>query len=281
MEQQNLHIKTLIKVCEEERISWQFVSKDEAFIAVKIDSREYPFITTDTPLNSAMTARICNDKGYTFELLQDVVAMPRTLSLIDPDAPPPFQAYASFRNFEPMKEEILKEFTLPLIIKKNSGSIGTNVFKIDDEKRIIPALKTVFNRTSPVYDHVALAQEFIPIAHEYRVTVLNKEIILIYEKDISQATFTGNLSPLHWKGARAVVIDNKTLIARIKKFITPVFSKLNVIYGGFDIAVDNNDKLWLFEINQRPAYNYLVADNGDDVLKDVYRKILDYLKEKE
>lgn len=270
----NIHNECLIEACRELKLPYEFISENKAFIAVTIEGNKHYFIANDTPFNSAMTRRICQDKGYTYELLNNTINMPKTEQYVDPDPPAPYEAYASFRDFEPIKADILKHLSLPLILKKNSGSVGTNVFLIKEEDRIIPVLKTIFDRSSRFYDHVAIAQEYIKPHKEYRVTVLKKEIELIYEKDVSAAHFTGNLSPLHWTGAKAVIQQDNNLRNQIKTFISPLFSKLDLEYGGLDIIEDEHDKFWLIEINSQPTYSYLVDDNGKDVLVGLYKKML-------
>ena len=58
------------------------------------------------------------------------------------------------------------------------------------------------------------------------------------------------------------------------KFITPIFTKLDLIYGGFDIAEDQNGQLYLIEINSVPGYAHYLENNGEEKLLTLFKKIL-------
>jgi glutathione synthase/RimK-type ligase-like ATP-grasp enzyme len=121
---------------------------------------------------------------------------------------------------------------------------------------------------------VALAQEAIQIEREYRAIFLNQALVLLYEKNIKNATFTGNLSPLHWEGAQAIHIKDRDLINQMEDFIKPVFERFPISYGGFDIAVDKSGKLWLIEINSNPNYGIFIRDNSEHLVVEVFEKLL-------
>jgi len=64
----------------------------------------------------------------------------------------------------------------PLIVKPNSGSQGEGVALVRDRKELLRALKQVFK-----YDRVALVQKYVR-GRDYRIVVLDKEIISAYER---------------------------------------------------------------------------------------------------
>lgn len=204
--------------------------------------------------------------------------MPRTISFVDPDPAEVYVRYVVERSIDEIVERCESEFDYPMIIKKNSGSQGEHVYRCEDMRGSEEAFRQIFAKNSPLYDHIALAQETVDVEREYRVTVLNRKIEIIYLKDNSRARFVGNLSPLHWKGAKAVLIDDKGLKSRIEKFIAPIFSVIDLEYSGLDIAIDSSGEMWLFEINSHPAYDHLVEDNGEEVLVNLYERILGYLR---
>lgn len=241
------------------------------------------FIATFLPLNNEIVVHISQDKGLTHDLLHEQVRMPKTLTFVDPNANDIYQPYVKHISNQEILEEIEHTFSYPLIIKKNSGSQGDNVFLCRNQSELIQAITQVFSKDTPMYDHVLLAQEAIQIEREFRVTVLDGEICLVYEKDISQASFTGNLSPLHWDQAQARLIlesDDFELWQHLREFIAPLFEHLNLEYGGLDICLDSAGNLVLFEINSHPAYNHLVASAGEEVLVNLYKKIITYLENK-
>jgi glutathione synthase/RimK-type ligase-like ATP-grasp enzyme len=170
--------------------------------------------------------------------------------------------------------DIRNNFPFPIIIKKNSGSRGELVLACDTDQELKDAIQAIFDQASSSYDFILLAQERIVIKKEFRVTVWQKKIVLIYEKDFADARFVGNLSPLHWEGARAKIVEDNQLENQIGRFIEPLFRKLDLQYGGLDIALDENDQFCLFEINTEPGYTILSASYGDAPLVELYTKML-------
>jgi glutathione synthase/RimK-type ligase-like ATP-grasp enzyme len=273
----SIHAKALKQACSELQLPYHSVGKSGVFLGVKIKEKTHYFVANHVPLNSAMTMMISEDKGHTYDLLKDVISMPQTLSFLDPHARELFQPYITQKNLEEIAEASEAIFNYPMVIKKNTGSQGENVFKCTNREEAIAALAKIYDHHTAEYDHVALVQEYVDIEKEYRVTVLDKKIELIYQKDHSNATFVGNLSPLHWEGAKAVLMEDVQLFEQIKSFIAPIFSVLDLVYGGLDIAIDKQGKMWLFEINTGPAYDHFVQGTNQDILVNLYKKILNLL----
>lgn len=270
----SLHTTCLKQACEILGLGYETIGSSGVFLMVKKHQRLYPFIANRVPLNNSLVATITKDKQHTYDLLHEYVQMPLTLGYIDPEVGPHFQAYRQYDSINQIAKSITNQFQFPVIIKKNSGCQGTHVFRCHNLAEIQAALHQIYNQSNLTYDHVALAQTHLSIKREFRVTVVNRQIVLVYQKDISQATFVGNLSPLHWENAQAVIIDDHRLISRIDTFIQPIYKRLDLQYGGLDIVLDVDDTLWLLEINDHPGYNLLVESNHSQVLIDVYLKIL-------
>lgn len=273
----NLHTATLIEACQKNGYSYEIVDTSQTLVKVTKNQKPYYFIATETPFNSQDVVRIVDDKSFTTQLLSNVLAMPKTISYIDPHASEMYQPFARFNSISSIATDIQNHFSWPVIIKPNSGSQGKNVSIINNEQSARQALEDIYNHQTPDYDHVALVQEKIDIKREFRVTVLRQKIVLIYEKVFQAATFTGNVSPLHWEGASANIQTDQELLDKIDDFIRPLFQLLPLEYGGLDIAFDTTGKLWLFEINHKPAYNKLVADEGTQPLLKIFSKMLESL----
>ncbi|MFN9858109.1 MAG: alpha-L-glutamate ligase, partial [Pseudanabaena sp.] len=202
------NIRMLIQACKNSSIAYEILHPNQNVVKVKFGDREYYFTNYSTPLTSQSVAEIFKDKQYFYQIFQGVVRMPRTLSFISPYCDEKYLEYLEFSSIDKIITEIKKNFALPVILKRNRGSGGNNVFKCTDLLEVRNALDHIFNINSKNYDYVALVQEPIHIVKEYRSVCLNHEQIVLYEKDISQAKFTGNLSPLHWEGAIAKQIDD-------------------------------------------------------------------------
>jgi glutathione synthase/RimK-type ligase-like ATP-grasp enzyme len=273
----SIHTKALKIACNSLHIEYSSVGKTGIFLGVTPKKTPHYFIANRVPLNNSLVAAIAGDKGHSYELLHPHVQMPRTLSFLDPNVRELYQPYVKHHSIEEIISACEAEFMYPFVVKKNLGSQGIYVFKCKDKASARSAFAQVFDQHSIEYDYIALAQEYVVIEKEYRVTVLNKKIEIIYQKDNSHATFTGNLSPLHWEGAKAVLNTDPELKAKLTTFIAPIYDVLDLMYGGLDIAIDKDGKMWLFEINSHPAYDHLIQAVDLEILVHLYKKILQLL----
>jgi len=283
----SIHVTALKQACDRLKkektklgLTYRQIGKTDIFVCVEIHGHPQYFLANQVPLNNSVLDLISEDKGFTYELVKDVIRQPRTIAFIDPEPKERFQSYVQQRSLEEMADTCEQAFAFPFVVKKNTGSQGENVFLCHDRQEVLNAFTAIFNKHTPAYDHVALVQERVDIDKEYRVTVLDQKIELVYQKDNSQAKFVGNLSPLHWDGARAVLVQDEAIWRQLDEFIRPMFAVFPLVYGGLDIAVDKNGKYWLFEANCRPAYDHLVAGSDLSVLVGLYEKILRLLAKK-
>jgi glutathione synthase/RimK-type ligase-like ATP-grasp enzyme len=271
------NIKMLLEACQKLSIEFEILHPNQNLVKVKLSDREYYFTNYSTPLIPQSVAEIFKDKQYFYQVFRDVVKMPLTVSFISPYCDQKYKEYLRYSTTDDIIAEIENSFELPVIVKRNRGSGGNNVFKCFDLLQIRNALDCIFNVNSKNYDYVALVQEPINIVKEYRSVCLNQEQIVVYDKDISQAEFTGNLSPLHWEGAIAKQVSDEQTIASINKFIQPIFRKMSIPYVGLDIALDDHQNYWLIEANSHPNFDIFIRDNGEDVIVGLFEKILIYL----
>jgi len=236
------------------------------------------FVNSSTPFNVGSVERICQDKDFAYRLFSSRIRMPKTASFLNPFVENEHAKYKIEKSIEHIVDEIGKHSTFPVIVKMNSGCQGNNVFLCRDKKEAATALKSIYNKNSRFYDYVALAQQYIKPKREYRAIFFERKALLVYEKDTSGSRFVGNLSPLHFEGAKAVHITDTQIVGAIEQFAMPIFELLPVSFGGFDIIEDEKGKLWLIEINSRPGFSYFVRDNGLEPLVLMYVTILQQLK---
>jgi hypothetical protein len=247
------------------------------FVAVELDPVRY-FVNAATPFNNGAIDKICKDKEFTWKLLKDTIRMPRTKGYFDPFPEDPlYTSYVTEPSYEAIADAIVREFSLPTIVKMNSGLKGKNVYLCESREEVLGAVSAIFNHRLPSSDYVALAQEYIPPQREYRAIVFRREVLLVYEKDVSGATFIGNLSPLHYENAHTVLIQDTKVIDRIAEAFADAYPVLDLEFGGIDIIEDEQGTLHIIELNTHPAFNYFVKDNGDEPLVALYRKILSIL----
>ncbi|MBG1245197.1 ATP-grasp domain-containing protein [Nostoc sp. NZL] len=268
------NVSLLLQACKNLNISYEIIHPAENLVKIKFNNKQHYFCNYSTPLINQAVAQILKDKEYTYHILKQKVKLPRTVGFLSPFCELQYKIYLKFPTIQDIVLEIKEHFETPVIVKRNSGAGGDNVFLCQNKEEIETALKEIFNINYKKYDYVAIAQEFIHIKFEYRAVFLNKELVLLYEKDITDAKFVGNLSPLHWDGAKAKYINDPQILSEIANFAQPVFEELDLDYGGFDIVLDRDNQYWLIEINSHPNFGIFIRDNGEEHVLKIFEKML-------
>lgn len=273
------NIRLLLQACQNLNIDYEILHSHENLVKIKLD-KNYYFCNYSTPFVDQSVFKILKDKEYTYSILKGKINIPKTIGFLSPFCDQKYQEYLQFKTSPDIAREIERIFKFPVIVKRNSGSSGQNVFLCQDLEEIETGLTRIFNIHDKNYDYVAVAQEYILIHREYRAVFLNQKLILLYEKDISQARFIGNLSPLHWEGAQAKYINDDKIISDIETFCQPIFQELALDYTGLDIAVDEQNQYWFIEANSHPNYDIFTRDNGSELAVQVFEKMVKFLASK-
>lgn len=273
------NIQMLIKACEQLGYEYQVIHENGNLVMVYDEQHRYPFANWTTPLNSLSVSRLCDDKQYFYEYFKSCILMPKTLGYLNPIDEHRYANYIKYFNVEQIVENIELNFSYPVIIKKNRGSLGVSVFKCETQQEVLDSLLKIYVRETKTGDYIALAQDYIKIDQEYRVLFLDGELHCAYEKNIQDATYIGNLSPLHWEGSIAKLVHDPTLLERFQQFCKPLFQYGELRYVGLDIALDTDNNLWLIEANSAPGVDYLIRDCGEEIVIEWYKKTLTALFE--
>ncbi len=273
----NPNLSHLIEACHSLGIEYSINHSSGNLISVRHHGRTALFAGYTTPLNDHSTIQICQDKEFFYQLIAPSVRMPLTHGYLNPATSEKHRAYLEFASVEAIVADILNHFTPPLIVKKNRGSTGTNVFLAEAATDVTTCIEEIFNRHSYKFDYIALAQEYIAIAREYRIIYLNGKLEFAYEKNIEHARFTGNLSRLHWEGAQALLVDDLQLLQAFDLAFAPLFQLLPLHFCGLDAAIDHDGNIWLIEANSAPGFGYFVADGGGPRLIQFYERMLSVL----
>lgn len=265
--------RCIAQACNELKVPYEFVDDNHNFIRVNLH-KPYFFVNFATPFGRHDIVKICKDKEFTYKLLNPVIRTPHTIGYLDPFCREGYRKYVKIKSYQKIHKDILSKFELPVIIKRNTGTRGKNVFLCQHETEILAALQKIYHKKSKEYDYVAIAQAYIQPVEEFRVVSFFRDILLVYKKDISHATFVGNLSPLHWENAHAIHVQDEQLIARLHDFLAPVHSVLELQFSGIDVILDEEDNLWVLEINSQPDFDIFARDNGDERVVEVFKVML-------
>ena len=250
-----VNIQCLTKACDLLAIPYRFLDKNRNFVAV--GNTPVYFSNCSTPWNSEEVAHICKDKEFAYDLLSDVVTMPKTRGYFDPFRRD-YKEYIQFDSIDVIAKDIVNSFALPCVIKRNAGSRAKNVFVCSTETEIEAALRTVFDQQSKEYDFVALAQAYIQPARELRVVTLNKKVVFVYD----------------WSNEYTIIGKDSELFKKIEQFVAPIFTNLDLNWSGLDIIVDEHGKLHLIELNSKPCFEKFVENKGDKEIVEIYKKML-------
>ena len=266
----NRNLMIFVELCQEKNVPLRIIHECGNLLEVTAkDGKTYLFTVGSTPFINQSIFQLCKDKEFFYNYYQDVVAMPRKKGFLNPDCEPQYREYLIFSTHTQIIQESKRLFSYPLIAKMNQGEQGRCVFKVTNDAEFEQALTQIYQN-----DYIALVQEYINIQSEYRVIYLNKRQMFAYKKNNEDAVFTGNISPLHYDGAYAQVVEDKDLLAAFDQFIAPVFEKQNIPYCGMDIAVDKNGKMWLIEGNTSPGFTHLLKTaKGPALVKELYTQM--------
>jgi glutathione synthase/RimK-type ligase-like ATP-grasp enzyme len=259
------NITCLIKACEKLGVSYKVLHPDQNVVQVS-ENPKLIFANRHTPFNLDSQSLIAKDKGFQYELLKNTVDMPKTLSYFQGD-----------HSLESIVEDIQSNFDLPVIVKKNRGSCGCNVFLCKNKEEIHSALVKIFDEQTKDYDYVCLAQAKIDIKREFRVVVWQGKVKLVYEKVVEDWYDNFEvMSPLHKINAYAKRIEqnDKDLWQNLETFSEAVFQKFPIAWTGMDIAMNRQGQWFLIELNSAPAFDIFCKFCGDEPVVELFEKTL-------
>ena len=153
-------------------------------------------------------------------------------------------------------QEKISMFVFPLICKPNSGSGGHNVFLTRTSEELELAITSVHKKERGV-----LVSEFQMIEKEYRVIVLDGEVMLIYGKKSTQEDLRHNLS----RGATAILEITSEIEEKIASLAIRSMDAINLTFGAVDIIEIQKEK--------KGEYSYKVLEINSGVCLEHYSKI--------
>lgn len=264
------NIQCLVQACRNLGIRYEHLDKEKNFLRVMLcGSWEY-FQIYKTPFNSEVVYGVCKDKAHTYDLLAPVVRMPNTASFLDWNTDLEYKKYVNYHSETEVVEAMENQFEYPLIIKRNKGALGQNVYLCNERCHAILALDKVFNKESKHYDYVALAQQYIRTKKEYRFVCAFGEPVLTYQRGN-----TSGFNKRYWeRGGKAILIEDLKIINALHRFVKPVFDWITIGFVGFDIIKGEDNKLYLIELNSSPKFNHVIEGNGQNCVTDMYEKAL-------
>ena len=165
-------VRIIKEICSEENIELKSFSYDWIFELRKGENYNY-IIGYQFGLNSASVNSICCDKSAASEIMNDF-NIPNVEHRFFMS--PVNQKYVSdFGNWETLIEML--ETNGQLVCKSNDGTGGNNVFHVKNQFELEQAVFKIFQKSRSM-----AVSSYYEIENEYRTTVLNGMIKLIYSK---------------------------------------------------------------------------------------------------
>ncbi|BBN83787.1 hypothetical protein PA25_37720 [Pseudoalteromonas sp. A25] len=271
------NIKSLIKACDELGFEYQFIDVDHNFVRVKMNKGWQYFELNKTPFNTEAAFCICKDKSHTYQLLKDIVRIPKTLDFLDFNVSSKYSQYKHCNSIAAALAAIDDNLDYPIVMKQNKGALGTHVFLCNDALETESAFQEIFNHQSKDYDYVALAQEFIRTKAEYRLLCAFGKPVFAYRRGSAAATFNVK----YWEsGEQAQLLTDVDLFTQLADFVEPIHNEFPMGWVGYDIIVDEQDELYLIELNASPQFNNFIEHNSSTPVIELYKHALSELSKR-
>lgn len=141
---------------------------------------------------------------------------------------------------------IIGQFGLPLIAKEINSHRGKGIFLLKDKADFAKVLAT-----DP--QNQFLFQKFLTTKREYRLLVLGEKVA-VWERKIPTAPgeFRSNVA----LGAREEFLAIEDLPQPMAAIAIEAAKALDYQIAGVDILVDQQEKLWLLEVNRGPGLTH-------------------------
>lgn len=141
-------------------------------------------------------------------------------------------------------DEIERICNIPCIYKKLSGSLGSQVFLIQDKSLIYDVIRE--NRKYNSY----IFQQYIPNDFDYRVVIANELTTSVCKRTRVSDSYRNNVA----LGASEEFIDIEDTPIDILELAQNASKILNLNWAGVDIVVDKEtNKNYILEVNRRPG----------------------------
>lgn len=213
--------------------------------------------------------QIFRDKFYTYELFKSSGLLVDTFAYIDPLAIDHYAQFVVHQDLEEIVADIKTKLNLPLIVKRNSGTQGQNVFLCRDLAAVKKALAKIYSKRQLEYDHVALAQEYVLPKCEYRLVVFGGNLEFAYVKPHHRPEFGGVVEPK--------IVNDLELLKKMKDLVDRLNKIYPLIYAGIDVVETESGELRVIEVNGSPTYSSFIKLNGRQKVVELFRKIVEYL----
>ncbi len=219
----------------------------------------------DIGLNSSTNYLIAKDKsGTTWILERHNVPSVEHFLVLRPDS----QGWTASQA--DAQKTFIERVGFPIVLKPNTGTNGNDVFKADDMDALSTKLSDLF-----LTERAVALSPFVRVTKEYRVTVLDGEVLLVYAKvQDTRADFRFNLS----HGAEVCAVDESER-AKVSPIAVLAMQALGMRFANVDIVEDESGNCKVLEVNGGVAFEKysLVSPEHHARAQGAYDRALDAL----
>lgn len=259
--------------CRNLDLTYTPVSDNGNVVRVTKDGRPVFFMRNKHPFNDYVSGRLAEDKGYQYELFSEAgLLLPQTMTVFNPLADRRFERYKTHVSVDAIVKDILDQFDLPVVLKRNRGSMAQSVYLEVDEVGLRTRLQELCEESSRM-DNVLLIQAFVD-GPEYRIVASQDTFLLAYEKQ-NDAEIGEDLNPLHQAGGVAVPVTDPQLLDEMRGLVQVLNGALDLGFYAIDL-IAGPDGLSILEVNPNPVCHFYNFHNG----RGDFVRVYDYLLKK-
>lgn len=293
----NNYQKILYEICHERNIKITTVSNNWVNILEKDGKRQYVVGSIFDNINPVATSKILDDKYALYDVLTHFNI-------------PIIKHHLLYKDYDKKEvENLFNKYHSDVVIKANQGYGGKDVFHITSKKELFSQMDKLFTKNysislCPYYD----------ILKEYRLIVLDKEILLMYYKikpevigdgqktinellkefnpsyfhdiDVSDKVLaSGEKYSYNWQfnlssGANSCLDIEPSKKVILKNMMEEILKILPVRFCSIDIIETDGD-FKVLEINSSVSVSKFMLQHVDgyEIAKNIYAKVIDLLFE--
>ena len=208
--------------------------------------------------NNSHSLRICDEKILTYLEVEGL----RNIKLIDSIVGPVI-FYDNKKFLKKLFSDAFFSFGFPFVLKSNKGSLGEQVFLIQNEE-------SFYEATAKLGKDQLICQRFISTSfgRDLRVWVVNNQVVkTAVRKSSSRNEFRSSVS---LGGA----YDNSyELSARDEKLVAAISKKLKMSFGTIDFLFGPENTLFFCEANTNAVFSNLDASIGESIASFIMREV--------
>lgn len=209
-------------------------------------------------INSSSSVEACDDKMLTHILLaNNGIKMPRTISY-------PL-CYEYHNNIEPVIASVLKAFNFPFIIKENFGSLGKQVYLVNNKEELM-LLENKLRYVPHLY------QEFISesIGVDYRLILIGNKVVSAMKRS-NDSNFVANIG----SGGKGETYIPDT---RMKEIAIKASKILGLDYCGIDFVINSLGEPVLLEVNSNAFFKEIDKINNINIPEIFAKYVIEKVK---